>query len=64
MLSPTGSVAPGAVLDEGSKFKDTVWRVSFSVSGNVLAVSCGDGMVFLFKEAIKGGWECVSELNA
>lgn len=64
VLTPTGSLAAGAVLDDSNKFKDTVWRVSFSLSGNVLAVSCGDGQVYLFKEGIKGGWECVSELNA
>lgn len=64
ILTPTGSVASGATLEESSKFKDTLWRTSWSLSGNVLAVSCGDGMVYLFKEGIKGGWECVSELNA
>ncbi|MCO5552891.1 hypothetical protein L7F22_006410 [Adiantum nelumboides] len=45
-LSPGGTAAG----DDG-KFKDTVWRTSFSLSGNVLAVSCGDGKVYLFKEA-------------
>jgi protein transport protein SEC13 len=64
VLTPTGSLAPGAALDESTLFKDTVWRVNFSLSGNVLAVSCGDGMIYLFKEGVKGGWECVSELNA
>lgn len=67
VLTPSGSVAaPGtaAAIDEASKFKDTVWRVSFSLSGNVLAVSCGDGNISLFKEGVKGGWECVSEMNA
>ncbi|WFD29775.1 GTPase-activating protein S13 [Malassezia sp. CBS 17886] len=44
-----------------SKFPDTVWRVSWSVSGNVLAVSCGDGKVSLWKENLKGTWECISE---
>lgn len=58
-LSPGGTAAG----DDG-KFKDTVWRTSFSLSGNVLAVSCGDGEVYLFKEGIKGGWDCVSELAA
>lgn len=44
-----------------AKFPDTVWRVSWSISGNVLAVSCGDGKVSLWKENLKGAWECISE---
>lgn len=46
---------------DGIHFPDTVWRVSWSVSGNVLAVSCGDGKVSLWKENLKGAWECISE---
>lgn len=58
-------------LDGGSadkKFPDTVWRVSWSLSGNILAVSCGDGKVTLWKEVVsstpgaKEEWECVSEM--
>lgn len=37
-----------------------VWRVSWSVSGNVLAVSSGDGKVSLWKENLKGAFEEVS----
>lgn len=48
----------------GGKFAETVWRVSWSVSGNVLAVSCGDGKVTLWKENLKGAWECCSELDS
>lgn len=63
-LSPPGAAtgADGAAAGgaEG-KFPDTVWRVSWSVSGNVLAVSCGDGKISLWKENLKGAWECVSE---
>lgn len=33
--------APGVPVVEGS-FGDVVWRVSWSVSGNVLAVSSGE----------------------
>lgn len=47
-----------------NKFSDTVWRVSWSVSGNVLAVSCGDGKVTLWKENLKGAWECCSEIDS
>ena len=52
---------PGAKPEDRTKFADTVWRVSWSVSGNVLAVSCGDGKVSLWKENLKGDWECISE---
>ena len=55
-----GSVAGAGAA--GGKFPDVVWRVSWSLAGNVLAVSCGDGKVTLWKEALKGAWECVNEL--
>ena len=42
---------------DGSTFPDTVWRVSWSVAGGVLAVSCGDGKVTLWKENLKGKFE-------
>lgn len=45
------------------KFADVVWRVSWSLAGNLLAVSCGDGKVTLWKENIKGSWECVSDMD-
>lgn len=45
------------------KFPDVVWRVSWSLSGNVLAVSCGDNKVTLWKENAKGDWECIRELE-
>jgi len=57
--SPT-STAP---LPAG-KFPDVVWRVSWSLAGNLLAVSCGDGKVTLWKENLKGIWECVSDMNS
>ncbi|KIY73878.1 WD40 repeat-like protein [Cylindrobasidium torrendii FP15055 ss-10] len=46
------------------KFADVVWRVSWSLAGNLLAVSCGDGKVTLWKESIKGAWECVSDMDS
>ncbi|GAA5850257.1 hypothetical protein JCM8547_001063 [Rhodosporidiobolus lusitaniae] len=58
----TGGAAPPAA--EAGKFADAVWRVSWSVAGNVLAVSSGDGKVTLWKENIKGKWEEVSELSS
>ncbi|CAO3589189.1 WD40-repeat-containing domain protein [Absidia repens] len=45
------------------KFPDVVWRVSWSLSGNVLAVSCGDNKVTLWKEDTKGDWNCIQELE-
>ncbi|KAI1295235.1 GTPase-activating protein S13, partial [Mortierella claussenii] len=45
------------------KFADVIWRVSWSLSGNILAVSCGDNKVTLWKESLNGEWECVSEMT-
>lgn len=46
------------------EFGDAVlWRVSWSLSGNVLAVSGSDGKVSLWKENLKGVWECVREIT-
>lgn len=53
--------ADGAAAGD-NKFPDVVWRVSWSLAGNILAVSCGDGKVTLWKENLKGVWECVSEM--
>ena len=41
------------------EFDSVVWRVSWSLSGNVLAVSSADNKVTLWKETIRGGWECI-----
>lgn len=66
--SPTGTWTKTALdptttgAGSGGKFPDTVWRVSWSLAGNILAVSCGDGKVTLWKENLKGVWECVSEM--
>lgn len=58
-VSPTsGAPAPAG------KFPDVVWRVSWSLAGNILAVSCGDGKVTLWKENLKGVWECVSDMTS
>ncbi|KAK9764446.1 GTPase-activating protein S13 [Basidiobolus ranarum] len=59
--SPNGSWVKKALKAE--KFPDVVWRVSWSLSGNILAVSCGDNKVTLWKENLKGDWECVSEME-
>ncbi|ELU11906.1 hypothetical protein CAPTEDRAFT_192936 [Capitella teleta] len=45
------------------KFNDVVWSVSWSVTGNILAVSGGDNKVSLWKETLEGDWVCVSNVN-
>lgn len=46
-----------------NKFSDVVWHVSWSVTGDILAVSGGDNKVTLWKEQKDGEWVCVSEVN-
>ncbi len=45
------------------KFDAVVWRVSWSLSGNVLAVSGGDNKVSLWKENLRGEWENVKTIE-
>jgi len=45
------------------KFPDVVWRVSWSVTGNILAVSGGDNKVTLWKETLDNEWKCISQLD-
>jgi protein transport protein SEC13 len=44
---------------KAEQFPDVVWRVSWSMMGNVLAVSCGDNKVTLWKESLEGDWESI-----
>jgi protein transport protein SEC13 len=44
-------------------FDAVLWRVSWSLSGNVLAVSAGDNKVTLWKETLKGDWEKVRTIE-
>ena len=44
-------------------FAEVVWRASWSVTGDILAVSGGDNKVTLWKEQKGGEWACVSEVN-
>lgn len=44
-------------------FPEVVWRVSWSLSGNVLAVSTGDNRVSLWKERLSGVWELVKTIE-
>lgn len=45
------------------KFEAVLWRVSWSLSGNVLAVSQNDNKVTLWKENLKGEWACVKSIE-
>ena len=45
------------------EFDAVLWRVSWSLSGNVLAVSQGDNKVSLWKEDLGGNWECIKTLE-
>lgn len=44
-------------------FDAPVWRVSWSLSGNVLAVSGADNKVTLWKENLSGEWERVKSIE-
>ncbi|OMJ09997.1 Protein transport protein SEC13-1 [Smittium culicis] len=44
-------------------FADVVWRVSWSLSGNILAVSCGNNQITLWKENMNGDWENITQLD-
>ncbi|MEQ2185740.1 GTPase-activating protein S13 [Goodea atripinnis] len=45
------------------KFNDVVWHVSWSITGNILAVSGGDNKVTLWKESMDGQWACISDVS-
>ncbi|GMM32614.1 GTPase-activating protein [Martiniozyma asiatica (nom. inval.)] len=45
------------------KFPDVCWRVSWSLSGNVLAVSGGDNKITLWKEDLSGEWSKSGEVE-
>lgn len=40
-------------------FEAVVWRVSWSLSGNILAVAGGDNKVTMWKESLKGDWDLI-----
>ncbi|CCD24377.1 GTPase-activating protein SEC13 NDAI_0D00630 [Naumovozyma dairenensis CBS 421] len=45
------------------KFPDVLWRASWSLSGNILALSGGDNKVTLWKENLEGNWESAGEVE-
>uniref|UniRef100_A0A7S3B8H0 Protein SEC13 homolog n=1 Tax=Haptolina ericina TaxID=156174 RepID=A0A7S3B8H0_9EUKA len=44
-------------------FSCVLWRVSWSVTGNILAVSGGDNQVTLWKDNLLGDWEQIGQLT-
>ncbi|KAJ3191054.1 GTPase-activating protein S13 [Irineochytrium annulatum] len=44
-------------------FPDVVWRVSWSTSGNILAVSCGDNKITLWKENLSGEYGLIGDVT-
>ncbi|KAK7081818.1 GTPase-activating protein S13 [Halocaridina rubra] len=46
---------------ELNTFDDVIWHVSWSVTGNILAVSGGDNKVSLWKETLEGDWVCLND---
>lgn len=54
---------PGQWNSKVLNFDVMLWRVSWSLSGNVLAVSGGDNKVSLWKENLRGEWECVKTIE-
>ena len=45
------------------RFPDVLWRASWSLSGNILALSGGDNKVTLWKENLEGNWEPAGEVE-
>ena len=45
------------------QFEAPVWRLSWSVTGTVLAVSTGDHKVTLWKQSVDESWIQVSNIN-
>ncbi|KAL1965144.1 hypothetical protein VTN77DRAFT_6057 [Rasamsonia byssochlamydoides] len=54
---------PGQWTSTTLEFDTVLWRVSWSLSGNILAVSGGDNKVSLWKENLKGQWEKVKDIE-
>lgn len=44
-------------------FSDVIWRISWSPSGNVLAVSCGENKVTLWKENVEGTYQQIGDVS-
>jgi protein transport protein SEC13 len=42
-------------------FRTPVWRVSWSVTGGILAASDGNNAVSLWKESLDGTWQQIEQ---
>ncbi|KAE9598497.1 hypothetical protein Lal_00027051 [Lupinus albus] len=59
-VAKEGDQWEGKVLND---FKTPVWRVSWSLTGNILAVADGNNNVTLWKEAVDGDWQQVTTVE-
>ncbi|AWU75958.1 hypothetical protein CAS74_004572 [Pichia kudriavzevii] len=59
--SEEGAVWKKTLLTK-DKFPDVCWRASWSLSGNILAIS-GNDKVTLWKETLDGSWESAGEVE-
>lgn len=50
-------------LLQEEKFPDVCWRASWSLSGNILAISGGDNKVTLWRESLDGKWEPAGQID-
>lgn len=59
--------APGAQwtkkLLKPEPFAEVLWRVNWSLTGNLLAVAGGDNKVTLWQQTLDGQWALVNELD-
>ena len=64
LLTSSGIKSSGASMTGlPVSFACAVWRVSWSVTGNILAVSGGDNQVTLWKESLLGEWTQIGQLS-
>jgi len=59
----TSSNSTTAFTKKVLKFNEVVWRVSWSITGNILAISGSDNKVTLWKEQPDGEWTCINTLD-
>lgn len=46
------------------KYNYALWDVSWSVTGNVLAVAGGDNNISLWRQLPDGAWKCISDSDS
>uniref|UniRef100_A0A803MVM8 Uncharacterized protein n=1 Tax=Chenopodium quinoa TaxID=63459 RepID=A0A803MVM8_CHEQI len=60
-VARNGDQWEGKVLND---FRTPVWRVSWSLTGNILVVADGNNNVTLWNEAVDGVWQMVSTVDS